>query len=356
MDITVISFNFTNTPIDLLEKCAANKDDITYYLSNTIGTIFFKEFVLVSTCNRTEFVFISPDRDKAIDYLFGLIKDKTNVASSILSNHASIYKNLDAIWHLFQVVSGLKSMVLGENEILTQIKQHYAMCMEFGATGAYLNKFFQLLIATGKEVRTVTQISKGAHSISSIAIEAIKGIDPDFHQKPMLLIGAGIMIQRALAKLNAIGHQNICIANRTKSKADALADIYDNVSVIPYASIKQELSKFHTVYVGIYSQTKFFSKNDFIHNPSTQILVDVGLPRTVDESCETVSHLNVVTVDALESVANQTIKQRKSVIPHVESCIRVAISEFNDWLSYREESIDWVHFRQNTPSQKYLQK
>ena len=142
MDITVISFNYTNTPIDLLEKCAANKDDVTYYLSNTIGTIFFKEFVLVSTCNRTEFVFISPDREKPLIICLVLIKEKTNVSASILYKQATVYKNLDAIWHLFQVVSGLKSMVLGENEILTQIKQHYAMCMEFGATGAYLNKFF----------------------------------------------------------------------------------------------------------------------------------------------------------------------------------------------------------------------
>ena len=133
-----------------------------------------------------------------------------------------------------------------------------------------------------------------------------------------------------------------------KVKADALADIYDNVSVIPYASIKQELYKFHTVYVGIYSQTKFFTKNDFIHNPTTKILVDVGLPRTIDSSCETVPHLNVITVDALENVANQTIKNRRSVIPHVESCIRVAISELNDWLSYRDESIDWVDYHRST--------
>ncbi|MGC6367747.1 MAG: glutamyl-tRNA reductase [Candidatus Marinamargulisbacteria bacterium] len=345
MNVTVVSFNFTNTPIDLLERLSCNKDDITAYLSTTIGTMFFKEFVIVSTCNRTEFIFISPDSEKAISVLYNQIKEKTNIAESILYRHGHIYKEMDGIWHLFKVVCGLKSMVLGENEILTQIKQNYGTCMEFGATGPYLNKFFQLLIATGKEVRSVTQISKGAHSISSIAIEAIKGIDPQFCEKPMLLIGAGVMIQRALAKLNAIGHQQICIANRTRSKAEALADIYDNVSVIPYASIKQNIHKFHTIYVGIYSQTKFFSSVDFIHNPTTKILVDVGLPRTIDASCEDVEHLNVITVDALESVANQTIQQRTAVIPHVESCIRVAISELNDWLSYRDESIEWIHFR-----------
>ena len=345
MNITVLSINYLNAPIEVLEACSCNKDDITTYLSETIGTIFFDEMVIVSTCNRTEWVFISPEPLKATNVLLSKIKEKTNISESIIKKHCTIYSELAAMSHLFQVVCGLKSMVLGENEILTQVKESYSVCREFGATSAYLNKFFQLMISTGKEVRTVTKISKGAHSISSIAIEAIKDIDADFLTKPMLLIGAGIMIQRALAKLTAMGHEDLWIANRTMSKAESLTSIYTNLSVIPYASIKRELDQFKTIYLGIHSKQYFLNQTDLKHLSGNKIIVDVSVPRCVDPSCDLMQHISFVSVDKLESIANQTIQTRASVIPHVHACIRVAISELNDWLAYRDETFEWVNER-----------
>ena len=346
MNITVVSMNYTNTPIEILEKCSCSKDDLTYYLSATMGTLFFDEMVILSTCNRTEWVFISADSKKSVDLLLTKIKEKTNISNKIiLKRHATVLHGFDAIMHLFQVVCGLKSMVLGENEILTQVKDNYAMCMEFGATSAYLNKLFQLLIATGKEARTVTNISKGAHSISSIAIEAIKDIQDDFLHRPILLIGAGVMIQRALVKLAAMGHQNLCIANRTMSKAENLAELYPNTRVIPFASIKRELMNVDIIYAGIYSSSFIINANDLMHLTDPKIVVDVSLPRSVDPTINQLDHVQFISVDKLEAVANQTIERREAVIPHVESIIRVALSDFNDWLTYRNESIDWVNKR-----------
>ncbi len=345
MNLTVININYLNAPIDILEKCSCNKDDITDYLSSTVGSLFFQEMVIISTCNRTEWVFVSPEPKKAINVLMSKIKEKTNISESILRKHMLFYQDFEAMSHLFQVVCGLKSMVLGENEILTQIKESYATCMEFGATQAYLNKLFQLLIATGKEARSITNISKGAHSISSIAIEAIKKLDPSFINKPILLIGAGVMIQRALAKLSSMGHNQLWIANRTMSKAESLSTLYPNLTVIPYASIKRELEKFSTIYIGINSTKYLLTFNDLKYLKSNKIIADVSLPRCIDPACESLPNIQSVSVDKLESVAKQTIKNREAVIPHVQACIRVAISELNDWLSYRDESFEWVNKR-----------
>lgn len=345
MNLTVVSMNYTIAPIEILEKCACNKDGITYYLSATMGTIFFDEMVIVSTCNRTEWVFISPDSKKSLDFLFEKIKEKSYVSRSILEQHTEVLHGVDAMVHLFQVVCGLKSMVVGEHEILAQIKDHYAACMEFGATSAYLNKLFQLLIATGKDVRTVTNISKGAHSISSIAIEAIKDIQNNFLNRPILLIGAGVMIQRALVKLVAMGHQQLCLANRTMSKAERLAALYPNTRVIPFASIKRELMNVDIIYAGIYSSSYVITANDVKHLTDQKIVVDVSLPRSVDPAIDQFENIQFISVDKLEAVANQTIEQREAVIPHVASIIRVALSDFNDWLTYRDESIDWVNAR-----------
>ena len=244
---------------------------------------------------------------------------------------------------------GLKSMVLGENEILSQIKDGYQTAMEFGATGRYLNKLFQLAIGTGKEVRSVTGISKGAHSISSIAIEAIREIDPNFIKKPLLLIGAGVMIQRALAKLTAMGHENLSISNRTMSKADKLAEVYPNLTVMPFASIKKELNQFDSIYIGIHSSEYILTSDHFKHFKSHKIIVDVSVPRCVEPTCEKLNNITFISVNKLEDIANQTINTRKSVIPHVHSIIRVALSEWSSWLEYRNESFDWVNHRFNEP-------
>tara|TARA_A100001015_G_scaffold228023_1_gene257622 strand:+ start:3246 stop:4307 length:1062 start_codon:yes stop_codon:yes gene_type:complete len=345
MNITIVSLNFVSTPIEILEKCSCNKDDTTMYLSTTVDTLFFEEMVIISTCNRTEWVFISPDSNKAIELLFEKIKQKTKVSKSILKEHAKIYKNYAALSHLFEVSCGLKSMVLGENEILSQIKEGYQTAMEFGATGRYLNKLFQLVIGTGKEARSVTGISKGAHSISSIAIEAIREIDPSFTKKPLLLIGAGVMIQRALAKLTAMGHENLSISNRTMSKAEKLAEVYPNLTVLPFASIKKELNQFDSIYIGIHSAEYILTADHFKHFKTQKIVVDVSVPRCVDPACEKLNNITFISVDKLENIANQTISSRRSVIPHVHAIIRVALSEWSSWLDYRNETFDWVNNR-----------
>ena len=177
----------------------------------------------------------------------------------------------------------------------------------------------------------MTQISAGAHSISSIAIEALKEQDPSF-KKPLLLIGAGVMIQRAIVKLIAMGHTQLWIANRTMSKAESLANIHADLSVIPFASIKQSIARFSTVYIGVHSTNYVLTKDDIKYFKDHKTIVDVSLPRSVDPKCQELSNINFISVDKLEAVANQTIQTRKSVVPHVHAMIRVAISEFNDWL------------------------
>jgi len=181
--VNIYSFgvDFKTAPIEILEACSCKKDDITYYLSNLVTSIFFDEMVIISTCNRTEWVFTCTEKNKAMDMLLQIIVKKTNISASILKKYIIIRDNEELIDHLMKTASGLNSMVIGENEILAQIKENYAFCMEFGATSAILNKLFQLVISTGKEVRSVTKIASGAQSISSIAIEAIRNYESQYN-------------------------------------------------------------------------------------------------------------------------------------------------------------------------------
>jgi glutamyl-tRNA reductase len=343
MNVVLVGFDYSTTPIEVLEACSCNKDDITYYLSKLVTSIFFNEMVIVSTCNRTEWVFCAADEAKALDILLQTIHLKTNVALSILKQHVRISRSREAVQHLFQVSCGLKSMVLGENEILAQIKLHYSMCMEFGATGSVLNKVFQSAIATGKDVRDVTQISKGAHSISSIAVEAIKKECSTFIDTPMLLIGAGVMIQRAIAKLVSMGHTQLSISNRTMSKAEALADIYPQLSVIPYVALPQHLAQFSVVYVGISANEYLFRYDDICYLKGERVMVDVGVPRNIDPECATISGLNLISIDQLKPIAEATIGKRTDTIPQVQECIDTAMQELVRWEQYRSAVKPIVH-------------
>ncbi len=335
--IVVLSIDFKTAPIALLEKVSCNKDDMTHYLSTLLGTLFFDEMVIISTCNRTEWVFTSPHPQKAVSILHQKIHALTGIATSILSTITTLYHHNSALRHLHELACGLKSMVIGESEILTQIKQGHAFCMEFGATRAHLNKVFQSIIATGKEARTKTQISAGAHSISSIGIEAIKQHNPNFLNEPMLLIGSGMMIQRALVKLSAMGHSQLTIANRTMSRVDTLAETIPHIQVIPFATVRHQFHQFRTLYIAISSKEPFIRCCDIGHIDHALTIIDLGIPRNVSPDCGTLASVTLVGVAELEAISNQTIQTRKNDIEPVMRFIDNAISELHRWDHYRSE-------------------
>jgi len=343
MGLTVFSIDYQSAHFQLLEKLTANKDDQTFYLTSLMNGIFFTEMVIISTCNRVEWVFLSPEPTKALSVLMDCIKTKTNISTSIIQNVGTVYNNDEALSHLFELTAGLKSMVLGENEILAQIKESHSFCLEFGTTGPRLNKIFQSMIAAGKQVRATTNISKGAHSISSIAIEAIKHSHQNFLNEPILLIGAGVMVKRAIAKLTSLGHKNISISNRTMSRVEHLSEVFDHLSVIPYASIRKRLQEFSTIYVAISSKSMIINCNDLIHLSGPMVIVDLGMPRNVDPECSKLAHIKLFSIPQLEEVSNATLSKRSADIPAVLLIIQDAISDIKRWEMYRNQSSEqWV--------------
>ena len=134
MVLAVFSIHYQSADIRFLEKVSANKDDMTFYLNGLLGELFFNEMTIISTCNRTEWVFVTPDPKKAVDMLVRTIKTKSHISCSVLHKIGELHIGPDALTHLFELASGLKSMVLGENEILSQIKFGHSFCMEFGAS------------------------------------------------------------------------------------------------------------------------------------------------------------------------------------------------------------------------------
>lgn len=337
MNVAVLSIDYKSAPMSLLGQLTANKDDITHYVSAMVGTVFFEEVVVISTCNRIEWVFTSSDYRASLQVLFSLIHNKTGVDEVSLRRASNIYAYRHAVRHLFDVVCGLKSMVIGESEILTQVKQAMLFCQECGATKSTLNKLFQTVIATGKEVRASTKISSGPQSVSSIAIESIRCHNPDFLTQPMLLIGAGVMVRRAVAKLSSMGHQSLFITNRTMGRLQAITDMVESISVVPFATIRQTLHRFRTLYVAVSTKDTLIKASDVACLTSPQTMVDLGVPQTIDPACHDLDHIHLIGMADLELVSNQTIQIRKNDIDLVEQFIDLATLELNRWQSYRSQ-------------------
>ncbi len=341
MPINLISFNYKHVPMEELEQLCCDKDGQTHYLSKLVPSIFFEEMVIVSTCNRIEWTFVCKNSEKAIDVLLNEIAEYSGLKKRRLKSMMTVVSGTEPVLrHLFELVSGLKSMVLGENEILGQIKDQYSFCYEFGATKSLLNKSFQMVIALGKDVRSKTGISKGAHSISSIAIEAIRRDFGTFLNYPLLFVGAGVMIQRALAKLTAMGHQQLWVSNRTMSKAEALAHNYEHLNVIPYADIYKELHRFATIYVAIHSHEFLFQPGHFEHLDDHKCVVDLGVPRNVDPMCARLLNVSIISIGQLDHIATSTIDGRRNEIQSVEVLIDETLSEFKRWQSFRQSEED----------------
>ena len=241
-----------------------------------------QEIVILSTCNRSEIYYISDDLDQTKTNIINWVADKKGLQAFDLEPLYVFRKEDEAVKHLFSVASGIESMVLGENEILTQVKDGYAAYQEAGHTGPYFNKVFQMATAVGKRVRTETDISRGAYSVSSIAIEAIREIMLDYFGRKILVVGLGVMGRRALKKLMALGHPSLTIINRTDSKAETFAK-EERIFSLPYSKLAESAHEYDIILTAVSSREHLLNPDHFSSdNSKTELVIDLGLPRNAN--------------------------------------------------------------------------
>ena len=213
MNIGLVGINHTKKQIKEFESIFLTNEGKQNFYTKVVSECPVKELVILTTCNRVEFYFAAEDIDVAGKWIMETLSIQKNVDKNITTSLLEIYGEKQTLIHLFEVASGVQSMVVGENEILGQVKEAYDIAFSKHKTGPILNKAFQSAIATGKRARAETAISRGAYSVSSIAIDAIRKTLLDYFEMTVLIIGMGTMGTRCLKKLDALAHPNISIAN-----------------------------------------------------------------------------------------------------------------------------------------------
>jgi glutamyl-tRNA reductase len=224
MNILLIGINHRTAPVEIREKLSINCEDNDRPLAEIMRVPQIRESLFLSTCNRVEVLAGVSDITSAEENLKSVIFSLGNLSSKELEKCLYIYHSDDAVRHLFRVASSIDSMVMGEPQILGQVKDAYRRCVEHNSSGVILNKLLHHAFRVAKRVRTETGISSNAVSVSFAAVKLAKKILGDLRGKTILLVGAGEMSELAAKHLMSNGVSKIIVANRTYGQAVKLAD------------------------------------------------------------------------------------------------------------------------------------
>lgn len=287
---------------------------------------------VVSTCNRTEITGFAKHPFELISLLVKY--SKGNVEDFI--NVSNVYKNKAAVNHLFNIGVGLDSQILGDYEIVGQLKNSFIQAKKLGTTNAYLERLMNLVLQASKDVKNNTKLSSGTTSVSYAAIQYIMDNIPSYNEKKILNFGLGDIGKNTCKNiLEYTNNKNVTLINRTHDKALDFKNIHPEVTVKGISELTEEINDTDILIVSTGANFHTITK-DHIKEGKELLILDLSMPENVDVSLKNTKGITLVNVDELSKITDKTIETRKQEIPVAESIIEDYKSEFNEWISYRK--------------------
>ncbi len=295
------------------------------------------EGFIVSTCNRTELYVVSDDPASGRDRVFDFLSRYHNVPAHVLSDMSYVHTDASAIRHFFRVASGLDSIVLGEPQILSQIRDALDAAREAGSVGPYLQRLATDALKVGKRARTDTGIARNNLSVSHAAAALAARERPDIDDLHVTIVGAGKMASIAARVLAARGVRKLTIVNRSLSKAEALADQL-GAEARPFDQLEAVVAVSDIVITAILTDEPVIVPDMLQGRATPLLLIDLGVPRVVDSACGYVANVEARDVDDLESVASESRQRYSHEMNKVEQLVDHATDQYIDWTHSRRAS------------------
>jgi glutamyl-tRNA reductase len=334
MDLLLVGLNHKTASVEVREKLYYTLDETKEVLPDLVQR-FLKEGVLLSTCNRTELYGVLKDElvkpEDVIDYLIKR-KDADGV---VTRSHFYVMRSYDALRHLLEVSTGIDSMLIGDVQILGQVKDAYEVAVGCGVVGTLLHEVFHTAFRTGKRAKSETAISEGAVSVSYAAVELAEKIFANLSKKKAMLIGAGETAELTAKHLISRGMSEILIANRTFERAEKLAQQFNGVA-IKLDEIENKLCEVDIVissvtidgYILSYEQVKSAMSR---RQNKPILIIDIGVPRNIDPKVKEIENVFLEDIDSLESIARSNYERRLNEIPKVQRIIDEEMKNFIKW-------------------------
>tara|TARA_B100000767_G_scaffold269704_1_gene291931 strand:- start:490 stop:1746 length:1257 start_codon:yes stop_codon:yes gene_type:complete len=290
-----------------------------------------KEILVNSTCNRTELYAQVTDPSQLIN----LLCMHSQGSSSVFDKIGYTLKNSAAIHHIFRVGTGLDSQILGDFEIIGQMKQSFYRSKKMGMIQGFMERLVNAVIQASKRIKTETKISSGATSVAFASVQYIINTIEKISDKNILLFGTGKIGRNTCENLIKHTENNhIVLINRTHEKAKNVAGKF-NVLVKEYGDLPTEIRKTDVLIVSTGAQQPTVSK-DIIHKDSPLLILDLSIPSNVNPNVKELEHVTLINLDTLSQITNKALEDRRKYIPQAESILEEVKDEFLEWLGHRQ--------------------
>ena len=342
MEVLCIGLSHKTAPVETRERFAVGDMHLAEFSAVLARAPGVREAVVVSTCNRVEYYAAAEDTAAALRTMSAFIADKYGDPPK--PPVFAEMKSADGVRHLFRVVSGLESMVLGETEILGQVKKAYLCAQTAGATSRTLNKLFQRAFNVAKEVRTKTSITRGAVSVGSAAVELAEKIFGKLDACNVMVLGAGETAEMTAKALQSRGAKALFVSNRTHERALSLAAMLGGRAV-HFEEWEREFDGIdiligstgapHAVVTGRRLSPLMARRQD-----RPLFCIDLAVPRDIEPSVNDIEGVYLYDIDALQGIAEQSMQVRRNEVARCEEMIERHVGEFSAWLAEPQRSVD----------------
>jgi glutamyl-tRNA reductase len=330
MTLAIIGVNYKTAPIALRERIAISRDDLADATRALAAVEGVMECMIVSTCNRVELLAAVESEDAD---LTGFLHQHFGLERALLEPHIYKQTDRDAVRHLFRVAASLDSMVVGEPQILGQVKEAFAVARAAGTVSGQLEHLLQSAFAAAKKVRTETEIGSSSVSIASVAVDLAKKIFGSLQGRTVFLVGAGKMSELAARHLVQQGAGAILVSNRTHDRARRMAEQFAG-RVIPYEQMYEVASDADIVISSTGAPHPIFRREHgqaFMHKRRNRpmFFIDIAVPRDVDPAMGTLEGVFVYDIDDLQAVAAQHLAERSREASDAETLIAGEVERFH---------------------------
>lgn len=336
MNIAVVGLSHKTAPVDVREKLSIPDDVKEKATSQLRSYPHLEEVAILSTCNRMEVYVVAQETDDGIRELTQFLSEWSQIPLLELRQHLFILLHQDAVMHLMRVSAGLDSLVLGEGQILAQVKQTHKLSQKYSGAGPILNRLFKQAISAGKRVRTETSIGTGAVSISSAAVELAQMKTEDLSAHRVAIIGAGKMSRLLVKHLLSKGANQIAILNRSLKRAEQLADQFQgaDLKLHTLADMQAVLTESDLIFTSTASTEPLLDRDilePIVCDRQSCMIFDISVPRNVHSNVNELSQVHAFNVDDLKAVVAQNQESRRQMALEAESLLEEEVSSFDVW-------------------------
>lgn len=336
MNIAVVGLSHKTAPVEVREKLSIPEPQIERAIASLKNYPHIEEVAIISTCNRLEIYIVTNSAQQAVWEVTQFLGDRSKTPGHQLRPHLFILLREDAVMHLMRVAAGLDSLVLGEGQILSQVKQAHKLGQQYKGVGRILNRLLKQALTAGKRVRTETNIGTGAVSISSAAVELAQVKVENLAASRIAIVGAGKMSRLLVQHLLAKGATQISIINRSMQRAEELASQFQNAELLlhPLSEMMNAIAASDIVFTSTGATQPLLNRAKLeavIDATDSVMLFDISVPRNVDADVNQLSNVHAFNVDDLKAVVAQNTESRRQMAQEAAVMLEEECEAFEVW-------------------------